>query len=249
MRVPDVCLKGVSFSYPGTGRVLEEIDLDVYAGELLCLVGPNGGGKTTLLELILGKWSPDCGTVLLGGKPPAAQAKRIGYVPQAIEWDPEYPILVEEVVRTSRARLGWYNRRDRQVVEEALVVAGLADQAGASFSELSGGMRQRTLLARALASEPDILLLDEPTANVDPLNARRLHEALESIQGKMTCILVSHDVEFVTALAPKVACVHRKLDVHPTEAFRDEHAEALFGTPLRKVVHDRTLKGPGHDHD
>ncbi|MGF1679580.1 MAG: metal ABC transporter ATP-binding protein [Candidatus Methylacidiphilales bacterium] len=250
MNTPAVCLHDVSFRYEGSGEnVLDRINLDVETGELLCLVGPNGGGKTTLLKLILGDLVASQGTLrVLGGTPEAARP-RIGYVPQSMMVDAHFPISAIEVVLTARARPGFLRRADRDCAEEAMQTAGVADLRSSSFSELSGGQRQRVLLARALVRSPELLLLDEPTSHIDPGNARRLNETLERLREKVTILLVSHDMEFVTSLARRVVCIHRRAEIHPTEDFADDHAEALFGTPLRRVLHSHTLPEPEHRHD
>jgi zinc transport system ATP-binding protein len=202
-----------------------------------------------LLKLILGELAPSQGQVLVRGQPAPAAGVRLGYLPQSIHWDPEFPVTVEDVVLTNRCHFGPVRSADREVVRESLERVGLLERSDSLFADLSGGMRQRVLLARALAGQPDILLMDEPTASVDPGNAKKINDVLEAIEGELTCILVSHDMEFVTSLAKQVVCVHRDLDIHPTEAFSDQHAEALFGTPIRRVVHERHLPSTGHQHE
>ncbi len=251
MSKPAICLEGVSFSYSHSegDTLFENIDLDVFPGELVCLVGPNGGGKSTLLKLILGELRPLRGRVLICGEDRAKSRVRIGYLPQSIHWDAEFPITVGDVVLTSRCHFGPVRSEDRATVADSLETVGLSEHRETPFADLSGGMRQRVLLARALAGEPDILLMDEPTANVDPGNAKKINDVLGKIEGKLACVLVSHDMEFVTSLVRQVVCVHRHLEIHPTEAFYDQHAEALFGTPLRRVVHGQKLPLTEHRHD
>jgi len=250
MSIPAVCLHHVSFCYPGSDfPAVEKVNLDVEPGEILCFVGPNGGGKTTLLRLIMGDLRPTSGEVKLFGKSPAKFRDRLGYVPQHAAFDPRFPISALEVVLTARARLGWFRQADRQAAESALEKAGVADLAGRPFSDLSGGQRQRVLVARSLARNPRLLLLDEPTANIDPGNAGKLYESLKNLSEEVTCIMVSHDMEFVSSLARRVACVHRNLEIHPTEEFSETHAEALFGAPVRRVIHEQHLPEPQHRHD
>jgi zinc transport system ATP-binding protein len=250
MSIPAICVHHLGFRYPGSGRdVLDHVELDVPAGELLCLVGPNGGGKTTLLRLLLGDLLPTQGEVKIFGQPPARVRNRMGYVPQHAVFDTKFPVCAREVVLMSRAGIGFFTKQDRQIADEAMEMAGVLELGDKLFADLSGGQRQRVLLARALARKPKLLLLDEPTASIDPGNARALHETLSTLRGELTCVLVSHDMEFVTSLVKRVVCVHGHVDIHPTEEFSDSHAEHLFGAPVRRVVHGQHLPPAEHRHD
>ena len=250
---PVICFEGVSFGY-GRSLVVEDADFDIYKGESVCVVGPNGGGKSTLLKLMLGLLSPDQGQVhLLGGSPKRTRS-RVGYVPQHIEFDPLFPVSVIEVVlmgRLRRCSIGFRSQADRARALEALELMGLADKAPAPFSSLSGGQRQAVLIARALAGDPELLLLDEPTAHVDVAAEERLMESIKSLREDLTVITVSHDLAFVSRAVPKVICVNRCVHVHPTAELTRARLNALYGFELRTVQHDHEHLDShgGHRHD
>lgn len=247
---PAVCFEKVSFSY-GRRCVIEEADLDLPANELSCVVGPNGGGKSTLLRLILGLLKPDSGWIQVFGKAPEEQRKYVGYVPQHMDFDMRFPVTVRDVVLmglAGRRKWGWYRREDRRDAEDALARMELPDLAERPFADLSGGQRQRVLIARALVNHPKLLLLDEPTAHVDPRNAEKLYETFGSLKQDVTCVLVSHGIDFVTSMVKEVVCVHRSVEIHPTEEFDCGEMAAFMGTKVRRVVHSRHLPHTKHDH-
>ncbi len=244
-------LKEVTFSYDGQ-PVLERVSLEVVPGEFLALVGPNGGGKTTLLKLILGLLAPQEGVVSVFGQPPAKARGRIGYLPQHAFVDPGFPVSVAEVVLMGRlgpgAGLGPWPRRDRRAALKALEQVEAADLAGRGFSSLSGGQRQRVLIARALAADPELLLLDEPTAGVDPRGEKDVLELLAGLNSRVTVLLVTHDLHFVSPYVNQVACVNRRVVLHPTQEVDDELIAGLYGRPMRRVRHDRHLGGGDCSH-
>ncbi|HEY7755205.1 MAG TPA: metal ABC transporter ATP-binding protein [Actinomycetota bacterium] len=196
----------VSFAF-GRNEVLDAVDLRVRAGEFVALVGPNGSGKSTLLKVLLGSLTPSAGSVALLGLPPAelGERGRIGYVPQRPVLESEVPATVEEIVAAGRlARRGWWRplrADDREVVGHALESVGLSDLAGRPLNELSGGQQQRAFIARAFASEPDVLLLDEPIAGVDAESQRRFRDSLTHLieEHGAGVLLVSHEL---SAVAP-----------------------------------------------
>ena len=175
-------ITGLNFGYdPGTLN-LENVSFTVPRGCSGCIVGPNGGGKSTLLKLLLGLLTPTAGTIRIFGRSPVEARSRIGYMPQYHKLDAAFPVSVLEVALMGRMRRnfwGRYTREDRQAALAALDEMGIADLEKRSFSALSGGQRQRVLIARALAGEPELLLLDEPTANIDPGAEEQFHGALE----------------------------------------------------------------------
>jgi len=240
-------LDGVSFAYDGV-PVLERSDLSVEAGELICVIGPNGGGKTTLLKLILGLLKPDTGKVRVFGGDPVQARRRIGYTPQYAHHDPQFPATVMDVVMMGRLDRHWagpYSKADREAAMEALAEVGIADLSGRLFKNLSGGQRQRLLVARALASRPELLLLDEPTANVDVVAEERFYEILERLNERMTIIMVSHDLGLVSRIVDRVVCVSRCLRVHPTSEIDAELIREMYGSDFCMVRHDHALPGTG----
>lgn len=249
--LPAICFEKVSFGYRSE-LVLEAVDFDIFPGDYVCVVGPNGGGKTTLLKLALGLLQPQQGQVRIFGKAPAAARGLLGYVPQHLHFDPVFPARVLDVVlmgRVGRGSFGFYRRADRVQALAALDRVGLADAAQTSFAELSGGQRQAVLIARALAGEAQAILLDEPDAHIDPGGRENLLRLLDQLPEGITRVLVSHDMDFVVGAVEKVICVHRHVHVHPTSALTPERLGTLFGGGLRLVRHDREHPAAAvHDH-
>lgn len=240
---PVIAIEGVTFSYDGTA-VLRDVQLTVRAGAMACVVGPNGGGKTTLIKLMLGLVRPNEGRVRIFGRPPAEARRRIGYMPQYAHHDPQFPVTVMDVVLMGRLERHWggpYRREDKRTALDALDEVGMADLAGRLFNALSGGQRQRVLIARALACEPELLLLDEPTASLDERIGRELWEILEEIAREMTLVIVSHDIGTVSRHVGAVACLNRRLYMHPSGELTPELLEASYGCPVDLVAH-------GHPH-
>ena len=188
------------------------MSFDIYPLDLVSLIGPNGGGKTTLFRLLLGLLKPNRGTIRVFGEPPERVRTRMGYVPQHTSFDPRFPISVRDMVAMGRLTgrsTGPYRADDREAAGQALDEVGLAELADRSFADLSGGQRQRILIARALASGPELLLLDEPTANVDRAAEARLYELLGELNRRLTILMASHDVGFVTKFVKQCLCVNR----------------------------------------
>jgi zinc transport system ATP-binding protein len=210
--------QGISFSY-GDDPVLEEVSLALRAGDFVALVGPNGSGKSTLLRVLLGLLRPSAGTVLLFGEDPRHLREhwRLGYVPQRPSVQEDLPATVEEVVSTGRlARTGWWRwpgKADREEVDHALQSVGLDPLRRRRLSELSGGQQQRAFIARAFASEPDLLILDEPVAGVDAESQRLFRESLVHLREEhgAAVLLVSHELGAVAQDLDRVVVLKRRV--------------------------------------
>lgn len=244
--LPAISLRDLWFSYDGFW-VLKEVNLTVMVHDFVSIVGPNGGGKTTLLKLMLGLLQPTRGAVEIFGKTPFEARPKIGYMPQHAHLDPQFPIKVWDVV--SMARLGesgvlrGYRSEDLQAVEEAMKKMQVWELADKHFSSLSGGQRQRVLIARALACQPQLLLLDEPTAGLDISVETEFYDLLKHVTQDLTVCMVSHDLGFVARLVSKVVCVKGKVVVHPTSEITGEIINEIYGAPMKMVRHDLNHSG------
>lgn len=210
-----VSLEGISFSY-GPRVVLRHVRLTVPQGGVACFIGPNGGGKTTLLRLVLGLLRPDSGQVRVFGLRPEEARGLTGYVPQDFGYDARFPIRVRDVVSMGCLGGESLSRSEiRERVHEALDTVGLAAFGGEWFSRLSGGQRQRVLIARALAVRPRLLILDEPTSNLDAAAEKEVIDVLDGLRGRTTLLLVSHTATVVSRFLHDVYCVNRVVHRHP----------------------------------
>lgn len=233
-------LEGVSLAFRNE-PVLEDVTLRVDEHDYLAILGPNGCGKTTLLRVVLGLLRPQKGRVRVFGQPPERVRRWMAYVPQRAHFDLDFPIRVRDVAAMGRLR-----RRDsaaelRRRAEEALATVEILDLADRPIGSLSGGQLQRVLIARALASEPRLLLLDEPTASLDERIGRSVWELLEELSRDMTIVLVSHDIGAISHYVRSVACLNRRLFAHPTRELTTEILEATYGCPVELLAH-------GHPH-
>ena len=232
--------KDISFSY-GQAPVLENINLCVQEEEFFALIGPNAGGKSTLLKILLGAISPDKGKVTVYGKTPGEARCRIGYVPQFPSYRRDFPITVEDVVIMGRlgvsSAFGGYSRKDCVCARQAMLALELEDIARQQVSTLSGGQMQRMLIARALASEPEILILDEPTANIDIRAEEDIFTLLNQYNEHMTIIVVSHDIGFISSYVDRVGCLNKTLVCHETGDISGKTIEELYGAPVKMIDH------------
>jgi zinc transport system ATP-binding protein len=237
---PAILVEKLSFSY-GESLVLERIDLTIAPGEFVGLIGPNAGGKSTLLKLILGLLDPQSGQVRVLGQSPRESARRIGYVPQFPSFARDFPISVEQVVAMGRlgasSLLGWQRAVDRDAARQSLAEVAALDLARRRIGTLSGGQLQRVLLARALAGEPEILILDEPTANIDQRVETDVFDLLATLNRHLTILLVSHDIAFISDYVSRVACLNRTLICHGTTEVNGDAIQRLYGGHVRLVAH------------
>jgi zinc transport system ATP-binding protein len=233
-------LENVSVSY-GSHAVLDNINLSVEEHDFLGIIGPNGGGKSTLLKAILGLVQPDRGTITVLGNTPEKSRSKIGYVPQYNDYDHSFPVSVQEVVMMGRysrkGLLKYYGKADKQAVREALQKVGMLDNASTQIGQLSGGQQQRVFIARALVSEPELLLLDEPTASVDTAMQTEFYELLEQLKNEMTIIMVSHDIGAVSVFVDKIACLNQQLHYHGSKEITTEILEATYKCPVQLIAH------------
>jgi len=208
-------LENVSYAYDGGGDVLKEVNLTLGAGAFLAVIGPNGGGKTTLVKLILGLYRPKTGTVRVLGQDPHEVTPNLGYVPQHAAIEPSFPITVLDVVllglgRSATQRFG-LPKAMRQKALASLEQVDMTAHAGRRFDSLSGGQRQRVLIARALVSSPELLVFDEPTSNIDPHGKLCLYDILAELSKNITVVLVSHDLISAQTGITDVAAVNERL--------------------------------------
>ena len=226
-------LDRVTFSYaPGAPPALEDASLTIGKRDFLGVIGPNGGGKTTLLKLLLGLLEPRQGTVEVFGQPPAKVSQRVGYVPQHASIDPSVPATALDIVLMGRLRLSsWgpaFGSAHTEAALEAMRLTGTRELAPRPIAELSGGQRQRVLIARALAAEAELLLLDEPTRGVDLHREREVLELLERLNLSMPIVLVSHDVHLVGAHLKSAVCVNRTLERYAAGEVSPEIIERMY---------------------
>lgn len=229
----------VSFSYPHL-TVLEDVSFHVHKGEFIALVGPNGSGKTTLLKLILGLEQPKSGTIELLGQNPSKARVQIGYVPQHASYDPSFPISVLEVVKMGmvEARGRQPKERLKEMALEALQQVELASLADRPYSDLSGGQRRRVLVARALASKPGLLILDEPVANMDKESEVRLYATLGKLKGNTTILIVTHDMRMVSSLTDRVFCIDAHKEGKVGRTVVQHMLQDVEGDGSKRVLHD-----------
>jgi zinc transport system ATP-binding protein len=233
-------VSGVWFSFNGQA-VLQDIDLKVERGDFLVVIGPNGGGKTTLLRLMLGLLEPSRGTVRVFGRPPRKAVHRIGYVPQNVHINKTFPVSVLDVVLMGRLRIGkgWsrHTRQDRQAARAALEQMGVWEYRHRRIGELSGGQLQRIFIARALVSGPEILFLDEAMASIDAQSRGEFYEALTDLNRTVTIVAVSHDMMILSSQVKSVACVNRDLYYHGSGEITQDMLDAAYHCPVDLVAH------------
>ncbi len=226
----------------GEQIVLKDVSFHLDRGDFLGVIGPNGGGKTTLLKAILGLVDKYHGKVLVNGKPPGHRDNRVGYVPQHSEFDKKFPIRVRDVVLMGRlGNLGFrpfYTKNDRELALDALKSVDMLEYRDRQISKLSGGQLQRVLIARALTTDPRLLLLDEPTASVDEKMKTNIYSLLSDLKDRgITIVLVSHDIGVISSYVEKVACLNKHFIYHGTGDLSPDMIEAAYQCPIDLIAH------------
>lgn len=236
-----VDIKNVSFHYRKR-KVLERINLQVPHKSFLAIIGPNGGGKSTLLRIMLGLLTPHQGEVQVFGQDPRKARDLMGYLPQHVSFLHDFPINVEDTVLTGRYHglFHHYHPEDREAVSQALEMVELEGLEDRQIGQLSGGQVQRVFLARALVRNPKLLLLDEPMSSVDPQMQLSFYQLLEKLKKRMTIILVTHDVGAVIDQVELLACLNQRLYYHGQVEGAGEVIERMYGCPLELVTHGAT---------
>lgn len=246
MSEPAIWVQGVSFAYESL-PVLENVDLEVQRGEFIGLVGPNGGGKSTLLKLILGLLEPRAGRIRVLGRPPREARRVMGYVPQHSAFPRDFPISVADTVALGRLglgfRMGGFRAEERLAAARAMAQTEVTEFAQRRLSTLSGGQLQRVLIARALASEPTLLLLDEPTANIDQRVETDIFDLLRELARTLTIVVVSHDIGFISQYVSLIACLNRTLLCHTAAPIAGEIIQQIYGAPVRMIRHNSMDEG------
>ena len=240
--IPVIDIQNLSFAYHQSW-VLENVNLQIQEKDFVAVIGPNGGGKTTLIKLVLGLLTPTQGHVRIFGRSPHLARQNIGYVPQNTEVNRSVPMTVEQAVLMGciRGGGGWrrFTRADRSRAEEAMQQTGVQDLACKQMSDLSGGQKQRVMLARALVADPKLLLLDEPTANIDTQGQSRFYDFLQQLNARATIVVVSHDIMVLSTCIKSVVCVNRQVHFHEQPEITADMLSGAYQCPVELVTHGR----------
>lgn len=250
-------IRNLNFAY-NRQPVLIDVSLAVQAGEFIAMIGPNGGGKTTLLKLMLGLLTPESGQIRLFGKSPQEVSHRIGYVPQDVHINKNFPISALDVALMGKLKPGLRRSRhsaaDRRAALHALEQVQMEKFCNRRIGELSGGQKQRVFVARALVTDPELLFLDEPTASIDTKGQNEFYQLLNELNERITIIVVSHDLMVVSGYIKSVVCVNRRLHYHGHAELTGEMIEMMYDCtaqdtcPVELIAHGlphRVL----HKHD
>lgn len=234
--------------------VLHDVSLDIWENDFLGIIGPNGGGKTTLLKIILGLLKPKSGSVRYFDGEKEVSSLKIGYLPQMNKIDKKFPISVREVVLSGlmaeKPRFRDFTAEQKQRAEEVIAQMGLQELAKRAIGDLSGGQLQRVLLGRSMVSRPKVLILDEPNSYVDKRFESHFYNLLEEISKESSIILVSHDIGTVLSMVKNIACVNETLHYHSGADISAEWLENKYACPIELVGHGdlphRVLKNHIH---
>ena len=232
-------LKNIHFSY-NKQKILKDIDLEIEDKTFLGIIGPNGGGKTTLLKIISGLVKPDKGQVKIYGKKDGSNL--VGYVPQTTRFDYDFPVDVKDVILMGRLEkkikpFYKYDKKDYKKVNSVIDQLKLGEVAKKQIGQLSGGQLQKVLIARALVSDPDILLLDEPTASIDASLTNVIYSLLNELNKEMTVIVVTHNMAAVSSYFDSIACLNKNLYYHNNTKINEEMVNKVYGCPIDLIAH------------
>lgn len=233
-----ISLRGVGVSYDGH-VALEGVDLDIYDDDFIGVIGPNGGGKSSLAKAILGA-VPHSGTITIDGSLRRGNHYKIGYMPQVSQFDRRFPISIEEValsgLQSGKGFFGLYKAADRRLAARLLDEAGIGDIASQPIGEVSGGQMQRALLCRAIISDPQLLILDEPTNFVDSSFGRELYAMLQRLNNRMAIVMITHDVGTITSVVKSIVCVNRHVHRHDSNIITTEQLRE-YNCPIQIISH------------
>lgn len=244
-------IKNMSFSYMKR-KVLDTINFSVKDRDFCAIIGPNGGGKTTLVKLIVGLLKPDTGSISLFGKKPRSNRKHVGYLSQYSEVDLNYPIGVLDIVlmsTLSKRIINFPTKKEKEKALSCLKQVGIEHLFDRHLSELSGGERQRVFLARVLMNEPKLLILDEPTSSVDFKGELNIYNLLKKLNESMAILIISHDITAVSSMIQKIACLNKTLVTHESSEITEEMLHDTYTCDIDLIAHGvphRVLKK--HDH-
>jgi zinc transport system ATP-binding protein len=245
-----IAFDNVCFSY-GSHEVLHNVTFTIEEKSFIGIVGPNGGGKTTLLRLILGLESPDKGSVMLLGDKPEKKRGEVGYVMQQMHYDERFPATVLDIVligRTTSRSLFFFSKNDKMRALQALTEVGMENFSKRSFAQLSGGQRQRVLIAQALCGDPKILLLDEPTANIDIEGEEAVNLLLNKLAHNLTVVSVSHNINTVLKTVSHVICVNKTIAMSSLDAMHPDVLARASGGDLAVLHHEISCRVYGKSY-
>ena len=234
-----ISLENVSFSYTKGTKTLENINLEIHQNDFLAIIGPNGGGKTTLLKVILGLLKPDGGKISYPGL--SNKNKNIGYIPQYSVFDKNFPINVTDLVMmgrlSSKKIFKFYNKEDREIAAHYLEMMKLSHLAKNPINALSGGQLQRVLIARALAGKPEIIMMDEPAASIDKQSEIQLSEIIQELNKSIPVVIVTHDITAIAPYVKQIACVNKTLHFHSDGKITQDSLHEMYNCPVKLIAH------------
>jgi zinc transport system ATP-binding protein len=251
-----VQIKELSVFYEDT-CALENINLNINEGDFLGIIGPNGGGKTTLLKAILGFIAPSEGSISIQGNSNFHSKIKIGYVPQHTVFDRNFPINVLDVIlmgllNNKNLFLRRFSIKEKETALCVMKQVGISELKNRQIGQLSGGQMQKVLLSRTLLQKPDLILLDEPTASMDTASRTRIYEIIKALNKEMTIVAVTHDTSFISSHVKTIACLNKKLFYHGEPALDESVVEQVYGCPVELLAHGiphRVLKEHGDEQN